>query len=81
MTRGIFDPTGGETERSGSTHLGPAADNGSRMPPRATDGEVPGDGEQTLEGVDRADDTPPPMATDADDAAKRLRDMSEGGRQ
>lgn len=40
MTRSIFDPTGGETERSGSTHLGPAADNISHMPPDVTDGKA-----------------------------------------
>ena len=81
MTRSIFDPGGGETERSGSTHLGPAADNRSRMPPGVTDGQVPGDDEPTVEGVDRADDTPPPLAADADDAARRLRDMTGGERR
>ncbi len=73
MTRGIFDPTGGETERSGSTHLGPQADNISHMPPDAVDGEAEGEG--TLEAIDRADDTPPPFASDNDDAARRLERM------
>ena len=40
MTRSIFDPTGGETERSGSTFGGEAPDNRSKMPPDAVDGEV-----------------------------------------
>lgn len=79
MTRSIFDPGGGETERSGSTHTGGAADNRSRMPPGVTDGEVPGDDEATVQGVDRADDTPPPFASDDDEAARRLREMTGGG--
>ena len=78
MTRGIFDPTGGETERSGSTFLGPEGSQASRMPPDLTDGQVQGENELTVEGVDRADDTPPPLAADADDAARRLQDMSDG---
>lgn len=40
MTRSIFDPTGGETERSGSTFTPQRADNTSHMPPAVTDGEV-----------------------------------------
>ena len=78
MTRGIFDPTGGETERSGSTFLGPEGTQASRLPPDVTDGEVQGDGAMSVEGVDRADDTPPPLATDPDDAARRLQDMTDG---
>ena len=66
MTRSIFDPGGGETERSGSTHLGPEAANASRMPPSVVDGEAGADQEATLEAIDRADDTPAPMAADAD---------------
>ena len=79
MTRSIFDPGGGETERSGSTHLGPEAGNASRMPPSIVDGEAGADQEATLEAIDRADDTPAPMAADADEAAQRLREMTEGG--
>ena len=78
MTRSIFDPGGGETERSGSTHLGPEAANASRMPPSVVDGEVGGDQEATLEALDRADDTPAPMAADSDEAAQRLREMTSG---
>ena len=73
MTRGIFDPTGGETEHSGSTHLGPRAGNISHMPPDVVDGEAEGEG--TLEAIDRADDTPPPLATDSQEAADRLEQM------
>ena len=40
MTRSIFDPTGPNTERSGSTFLGPDADNRSHMPESAVDGVV-----------------------------------------
>ena len=79
MTRSIFDPGGGETERSGSTHLGPEASNASRMPPSVIDGEAGADQAATLEAIDRADDTPAPMAADADEAAQRLREMTEGG--
>ena len=78
MTRSIFDPGGGETERSGSTHLGPEAANASRMPPSVVDGEAGADQAATLEAIDRADDTPAPMAADADEAARRLREMTAG---
>jgi hypothetical protein len=40
MTRSIFDPTGGETERSGSRNLGPDAGNLSHMPPDVVDGKA-----------------------------------------
>jgi len=43
MTRSIFDPTGGETERSGSRFTGPEAENISHMPPDVVDGEVEDD--------------------------------------
>ena len=76
MTRSIFDPDGGETERSGSTYLGPEAANASRMPPSVVDGEAGADQEATLEAIDRADDTPAPMAADADEAARRLGEMT-----
>lgn len=74
MTRSIFDPTGGETERSGSTHLGPHAGNISHMPPAVTDGEVPA-GEEVAD-VDRADETPQTLATDSAEAARRLGEMT-----
>jgi hypothetical protein len=40
MTRSIFDPGGGETERSGSRFGPEDADNRSRVPPDVVDGEV-----------------------------------------
>ena len=70
MTRSIFDPTGGETERSGSTHLGPDAANISHMPPDVTDGEAGDD-------ADRADETPQTLATDSAEAARRLGEMTQ----
>ena len=68
MTRGIFDPTGGETERSGSTHLGPEASNASRLPTSLTDGKAESDEAE-----------PPPLAEDAEEAARRLRKLADGG--
>lgn len=76
MTRSIFDPDGGVTERSGSTFLGPEGPNASHMPPSQTDGEVEGEGGMTAEEVDRADDTPAPFTPDADEAARRLGEMT-----
>lgn len=43
MTRSIFDPDGGETERSGSRNLGPDAANVSHVPPDLVDGKVQGE--------------------------------------
>lgn len=43
MTESIFDPTGPETEHSGTRNLGPAADNDSHMPPDVSDGVVESD--------------------------------------
>ncbi len=48
------------------------------MPPRVVDGEVAGDAE-TVEAADRADDTPPPITEDADEAARRLQEMGDAG--
>ena len=36
----IFDPRGNQTEHSGSTFMGPSADNISHLPPDVSDGEV-----------------------------------------
>lgn len=71
MTRSIFDPTGGETERSGSTHLGPDASNTSHMPPDVTDGEA-----RDATSVDRADELPQTLPTDSAEAARRLAEMT-----
>jgi hypothetical protein len=40
MTRSIFDPNSGETERSGSRFTPPDANQISQMPPDVVDGEV-----------------------------------------
>lgn len=40
MTRSIFDPTGPNTEHSGTRNLGPDAANISHMPSDITDGKV-----------------------------------------
>ena len=76
MTRSIFDPTGGETERSGSTHLGPAADNISHMPPDVTDGEAAA-ADDAAGDADQADERPQSLATDSAEVARRLGEMTE----
>ncbi len=40
MIRGIFDPTGGDTERSGAQFSPPEAQQISHMPPDVEDGVV-----------------------------------------
>ena len=40
MAESIFDPRSSQTERSGSTFLGPYAQDRSQMPPGMVDGEV-----------------------------------------
>jgi hypothetical protein len=52
MTRSIFDPTGPDTEHSGSRNLGPQADDISHMPADVTDGRVDAE-----EGRDEDPDT------------------------
>lgn len=52
MTRSIFDPTGPNTERSGSRYLGPDADNRSHMPESAIDGVVEEDRQNVNDIVD-----------------------------
>ena len=51
MTRSIFDPTGPNTERSGSRNLGPDAASISHMPPDVTDDEVSDEEVQYVEGA------------------------------
>jgi hypothetical protein len=75
MTRSIFDPGGGETERSGSTFLGPDATGTSHVPPEAVDGQAELSDPVGMNGSDRADGTAQ-VASDADDAARRLREMT-----
>ena len=75
MTRSIFDPGGGETERSGSTFLGPDATGTSHVPPDVIDGDA-----KEIDSVETigsgADDNETPVASDADEAAQRLREMT-----
>jgi hypothetical protein len=75
MARSIFDPDGGETEHSGSTHMGPEAANISHLPPDAVDGKA-GAADDAPFGVD-PEEVPSPMAADADEAARRLTEMTE----
>ena len=75
MTRSIFDPTGGETERSGSTHLGPAAANISHMPPDVVDGEAGAD--DAAGEDDRTDERAQSLSTDSAEVARRLGEMTE----
>lgn len=51
MTRSIFDPGGRETERSGSTFGGEAAENRSKLPPDVADGEVSEEEKRDAEAV------------------------------
>ena len=81
MTRSIFDPDGGETEQSGSTFLGPHADNISHMPPDVTDGDAApdadADGADTVEDLSaRADELPTTPNTDSAEVARRLAQMT-----
>ena len=50
----IFDPEGNQTEHSGSTFMGPRADNNSHMPPDIADGEVGEEESADLEALARA---------------------------
>lgn len=71
MTRSIFDPTGGETEHSGSRYLPPHAENNSHMPPDVVDGRANEEGSleaQTHEG-DNETAFAEPTATPAQDEA------------
>ena len=78
MTRSIFDPGGGETEQSGSTFLGPHADNISHLPPDVADGN-PGVGENDDDLGVRADALPGTPEPDSADAARRLARMTSQG--
>jgi hypothetical protein len=54
MTRGIFDPRGGEAERSGSRNLGPDAQDHSHLPADLARAEVTNavEAEQDITGKD-----------------------------
>ena len=75
MTRSIFDPGGGETEHSGSTFLGPHADNISHVPPDVVDGDADADARRADEM--RADELPADPQTDSAEVARRLGQMTE----
>ena len=79
MTRSIFDPTGGETERSGSTHLGPTAGNLSHLPPDVTDGAASEEEAVDASDADRDDETPQTFPADSAEAARRLDEMTAEG--
>jgi hypothetical protein len=62
MTESLFDPTGPETEHSGSRNLGPDPADASHMPPDLTDGipedrqaDAPDQDEQT-EQIEQAEE-------------------------
>jgi hypothetical protein len=70
MTReSIFNPDGPETEHSGSTFLGPRADNISHLPPDLVDGEVSPEEAAELERLANAADKPP---------EQRLEELADG---
>jgi hypothetical protein len=69
MTESIFDPTGPETEHSGTRYMGPKADNDSHMPPDVTDGKV------DEEDLEAAPDEDPQTEQIAD--AEATRDSEE----
>lgn len=55
MTRSIFDPTGPDTEHSGSRNLGPDAEAISHLPPTSADGRASAEGrvdEKLVEAVE-----------------------------
>lgn len=56
MTESIFDPTGNETERSGSRYMPPDADQISHMPPDVIDGRVEEEEETAQEAGDQPQD-------------------------
>jgi hypothetical protein len=77
MSRSIFDPTGDETERSGSRNLGPDAGNLSHMPPDVVDGEVSEEEEteQTQINDLDSDENLHPVALTEDEAAAHLLEL------
>jgi hypothetical protein len=82
MTRSIFDPGGGETEQSGSTFLGPQADNISHMPPDVADGDADAGAAaagaaDAIDDTSRADEMPTSAHTDSAEVARRLGHMTE----
>jgi hypothetical protein len=79
MTRSIFDPGGGESERSGSQNLGPAANNASRMPKDVVDGKVEEEEGSSAAATDAAHAQVNEVALDNEEAAERLAQMQKQG--
>ena len=78
MTRSIFDPDGGETERSGNRNLGPDARNISHMPPDVVDGQADDEGDAAADpAVDAAHANMNEVAVNSDEAAARLASMQD----
>jgi hypothetical protein len=65
----IFNPDGGQTEHSGSTFMGPRADNISQVPPDVIDGEV---GEQEAADLEKL------VQTNGRPPEQRLEDLADG---
>jgi hypothetical protein len=65
----IFNPDGNQTEHSGSTFMGPRADNNSQMPPDVVDGQV---------GPDESSDLDKLAQTADESPAQRLEDFAQG---
>lgn len=65
MTESIFDPTGPDTEHSGTRNLGPDAINNSHMPPDVTDGAA----------------EPDPKSADEDAQTERIAEAESGREQ
>lgn len=59
MADSIFDPSGSETEHSGSRFTGPRAENNTRMPADQVDGKVSEEEVADIEGLARPDDATP----------------------
>ena len=70
MSRSIFDPTGPDTERSGSRNLGPDASQGSQMPSDVTDGVVSEEEAAEYRAAGLEPPAPPSDIIDMGDAGK-----------
>ena len=75
MTESIFDPSGPDTEQSGTRNLGPQASNISHMPPEVTDGKAPAVEEI---GPDADEQTEEIAAAEADVEQEKSRDRHPG---
>jgi len=77
MTRSIFDPDGGETERSGNQNSGPDAGNSSHMPRDVVDGKSDNGDAAADAVVDAAHADMNEVAVNTDEAAQRLTEMQD----